>query len=131
MPPRRLVRQAVPNSQPRRNGLRDFAPAQDGGAPIHIRTYDPIADKFTYTRAGKIWLGGSRVDYVALIPVEIQTLRRSGAIASYMGYFPVANLPQTTDEIIFNEERSAAGRDRVKAKVFGTPEEYSGYWRVG
>ena len=32
-------------------------------------------------------------------------------------YFPVANLPQSTDDFIFNEERSAAGRERVKQKV--------------
>ena len=119
--PRRIraVRRAIAKSQARRVGLRDYAPAEDGRQPaVHVRTYDPVGDRFSYTTAGKAWLReGHLVDYVALIPVEIQTLRRSGATASYMGYFPVANLPQTTDEFIFNEERSAAGRDRVKEKV--------------
>ena len=83
------MRRAVPTSQARRIGLRDYAPAEDGRQPdVHIRTYDPVGDRFSYTSAGKAWLReGHKVDYVALIPVEIQTLRRSGAFASYMGFF--------------------------------------------
>ena len=54
MPKRiRAVRRAVANSQARRVGLRDYAPAEDGRQPdVHIRTYDPVGDRFSYTTAG-------------------------------------------------------------------------------
>ena len=120
--PRRVrpVRLADPNSQAQRVGLRDYAAAADGQAPVHIRTYDPINDRFKYTAAGKQWvadnaIGASRMDYVPLIPVFAKTLRRNGTVARYAAYFPVANLPQDIDNALFRAQRtpqSFGNRDR-------------------
>ena len=63
--PRRVrpFRRAVAESQVSRIGLRDFAAAEDGGADIHVRTYDPIGDRFKYTPPGKAWVKeGHEVD---------------------------------------------------------------------
>ena len=88
--PRRVrpLRRADPDAQAQRRGLRDYATAEDGGEPVHIRTYDNINDGFKYTAAGKLWVAAHPVDYVPLIPVRIETLRRSGATATYMGWYP-------------------------------------------
>ena len=49
----RPLRRADPTAQAQRRGLRDYATAEDGGEPVHIRTYDPVNDRFKYTAAGK------------------------------------------------------------------------------
>ena len=133
--PRRVrpIRLADPNAQAVRSGLRDYATAADGQAPVHIRTYDPINDKFRYTAAGKQWIaenaiGSARVDYVPLIPVWAETLRRSSGsaepkIVRYAAFYPIANLPQDIDNSLFRAQRTPAGsarrmvQDLVKQRV--------------
>ena len=112
--PRRVrpLRLADPNAQAQRSGLRDYATAVDGGEPVHIRTYDPINDKFKYTPAGKEWVRAHPVDYVPLIPVFAETLRRNGTVARYAAYFPLANLPQDIDNSLFRAQRTPAGSGR-------------------
>ena len=143
--PRRVrpIRLADPNAQAQRVGLRDYAAAADGQAPVHIRTYDPINDKFKYTAAGKQWvadneIGASRMDYVLLIPVFAETLRRNGTVARYAAYFPVANLPQDIDNALFRAQRTPAGsarrmvQDLVKQRVLNWMKDNNvGEWPDG
>ena len=90
---------------------------------MHIRTYDPINDRFKYTRAGLLWVAAHPVDYVPLLPVRVETLRRSGTVATYMGYYPIANLPQEIDNALLRAQRTPAGsarrmvQDLVKNRV--------------
>ena len=105
----RPLRRADPNAQAQRRGLRDYAAAADGGEDVHIRTYDPINDRFKYTRAGLLWVAAHPVDYVPLLPVRVETLRRSGTLATYMGYYPIANLPQEIDNALLRAQRTPCG----------------------
>ena len=77
---------------------------------MHVRTYDPVNDRFKYTAAGKLWVAAHPVDYVPLIPVRVETLRRSGAVATYMGYYPLANLPQEIDNALLRAQRTCRQR---------------------
>ena len=143
--PRRVrpIRLADPNAQAQRVGLRDYAAAADGGEPVHIRTFDAINDRFKYTAAGKQWvadnaIGAARVDYVPLIPVFAETLRRNGTVARYAAYFPVANLPQDIDNALFRAQRTPAGsarrmvQDLVKPRVLTYMKENNiGEWPDG
>ena len=61
--------------------------------------------------------------YVPLLPVWVETLRRSGTVATYMGYYPIANLPQEIDNALLRAQRTPAGsarrmvQDLVKNRV--------------
>ena len=74
---------------------------------MHIRTYDPVNDRFKYTAAGKLWVAEHPVDYVPLIPVWAETLRRNGTVARYAAYYPLANLPQEIDNALLRAQRTA------------------------
>ena len=97
--PRRVrpFRRANVNSQAIRVGMKDFAFAEDGGDPVHIRSYDPVSDRFRYTAAGRLWLQNHEVEMVPLLPVTVQTLRKSGNIVEYNGWYPLSSLPQDLD----------------------------------
>ena len=113
MPSRaRPLRRADPDAQAQRRGLKDYAAAANGGEPVHIRTYDPVNDRFKYTAAGKLWVAAHPVDYVPLIPVRVETLRRNGTVATYMGYYPLANLLQEIDHALLRAQRTPAGSAR-------------------
>ena len=90
--------------------MRDYARAQDGGPGIHSRTFNPIAQSFDYTRAGRAWLQNHEVDFVAHIPVRIETQRRNGSIAKYFGHFPISALPQPLDRDTMRSVDTGEGR---------------------
>ena len=97
--------------------MRDYARAADGGPGIHIRTFNPISQSFDYTRAGRAWLQNHEVDFVAHIPVRIETQRRNGTIATYYGHFPVSGLPQPLDRDIMRSVDTGEGRAGVKERI--------------
>ena len=113
----RPFRRANLQAQAVRTGLRDYAAAEDGGDPVIIRTWNPGAQRFAYTRAGKAWLSQHEVDHVALLPVRIEVLRRTGRAASWYGYFPVASLPQWIDTELTVAREGRAGQAQVKARI--------------
>ena len=69
------------------------------------------------TRAGRHWLTEHEVDHVALIPVHIEVLRRTGKAASWYGYFPVASLPQMIDRELTRAREGRAGQAQVKERI--------------
>ena len=134
MPPKgpRPFRRAVAEAQAVRTGLRDVARAEDGGDPVIVRTWNPIGQKFAYTKAGKAWLAAHPVDHVAILPVKIEVLRRTGAAASWYGYFPVANLPQAYDAELTRAREGRAGQAQVKERILAWMEANGiGEWQGG
>ena len=119
MPPKapRPFRRANPLVQAVRTGLRDYAAAEDGGEPLIIRTWNSGAQRFAYTRAGRAWLSQHEVDHVALLPVRIEVLMRTGRAASWYGSFPVASLPQTIDAQLTRAREGRAGQAQVKDRI--------------
>ena len=96
--------------------MKDFAYAEDGGEPVHIRSYNPVEDRFKYTAAGRLWLQNHEV-MVPLLPVTVQTLRKSGNIVEYNGWYPTSNLPQDIDRALLRAQNTGKGQAAVKQRV--------------
>ena len=117
MPPKReRRREADPESQAVRRGLRDYALAKDGST-IHVRSWDPTRQVYHYTRLGKEWIRGRRVDSVVLLPVTISTHGRDGRRVEYYGFSPVSSLQQQIDRPILRATENDEGKGSVKANI--------------
>ena len=113
----RPFRRANPLAQAVRGCLREYAAAEDGGDPILVRAFNPGTQRFVYSRAGRAWLVHHEVDHVALLPVKIEVLRRTGRAASWYGYFLVASLPQSIDAQLTRAREGRAGQAQVKERI--------------
>ena len=97
--------------------MKDFAFAEDGGDPVHIRSYDPVGDRFRYTAAGRLWLQNHEIEMVPLLPVTVQTLRKSGNIVKYNGWYPISNNPQDIDRALLRAQNTGEGQAAVKQRM--------------
>ena len=100
-----------------RVGMKDLAFAEDGGDPVHIRSYDPVGDRFKYTAAGRLWLQNHGVEMVPLLPVVVQNVRKSCATVSYHGWYPISNLPQDIVRALLRAQNTGEGQAAVKQRV--------------
>ena len=54
---------------------------------------------------------------VPLLPVTVQTLRKSGNIVEYNGWYPISNLPQDIDRALLRAQNTGEGQAAVKQRV--------------
>ena len=52
-----------------------------------------------------------------LLPVVVQTLRKSGNIVEYNGWYSIANLPQSLDRDLLRAQNTGEGQAAVKQRV--------------
>ncbi len=71
---------------------------------------------FDYTRAGREWLRHHGVDFVARIPIRLETQPRNGRTTVCFGHFPVSDQPQPLDRAIVRSvdtnEDTASAKER-------------------